>query len=76
MINNMVDDIDLIAKGSLSPINRVVIPFIVCGNLNNYDSDMSYPLNVNDNRAFHLRNSVYLYFNLFFLVGRPRIRFS
>lgn len=30
----------------LTGVNRVVVPFIVCGDLNQPDSDMSYPLNV------------------------------
>ena len=27
-------------------VNRVIVPFIACGDLNGFDSDMSYPLKV------------------------------
>lgn len=30
----------------LTGVNRIVVPFIVCGDLSQPDSDMSYPLNV------------------------------
>lgn len=46
MINPMFDDVMVMANETESPINRLVIPFIVCGDLRGFDSDMSYSLNV------------------------------
>ncbi|CRL02406.1 CLUMA_CG015209, isoform A [Clunio marinus] len=50
-INPMVDDIEIIANETGSEVNRQIIPFIVCGDLRGYDSDMSYPL---DKKYVHL----------------------
>lgn len=44
MINPMVDDVQIIANETKSDVNRLIIPFIVCGDLRGFDSDMSYPL--------------------------------
>ena len=30
----------------LSGVNRVIVPFLACGDLSAYDSDMTYPLEV------------------------------
>lgn len=46
MIDPMINDVQLIALESESPVNRAVVPFVVCGDLRNFDSDMSYPLNL------------------------------
>lgn len=46
MINPMFDDVMVMANETESPINRLVIPFIVCGDLRGFDADMSYSLNV------------------------------
>lgn len=46
-INPMIDDIRTIANETGSEVNRKVIPFIVCGDLRGYDSDMSYPIDEN-----------------------------
>ena len=35
-------------------INRVIVPFIACGDLNTYDSDMTYPLNLDGKEYFQL----------------------
>lgn len=43
-INPMYDDVYIIANETNSETNRKVIPFVVCGDLRGYDSDMSYPL--------------------------------
>jgi tRNA (cytidine32/guanosine34-2'-O)-methyltransferase len=43
-INPMIDDIKVIAEETDSLVNRQIIPFIVCGDLRGYDSDMSYKL--------------------------------
>lgn len=45
MIDPMVDDVQLIAYQTDSDVNRLMIPFVVCGDLRNFDSDMSYSLN-------------------------------
>ena len=46
MVNPLLD---LSYEGSwqeLEGINRVIVPFIACGDLSAYDSDMTYPLQV------------------------------
>ena len=43
-INPMIDDIEIIANETGSEVNRQIIPFLICGDLRGYDSDMSYPL--------------------------------
>lgn len=43
MINPLVD-VKIIASEKHSPVNRVIVPFMVCGDLRGYDSDMSYSL--------------------------------
>lgn len=37
---------------SLEGINRVVTPFMACGDLNSYDSDMTYPLNLEKGKEY------------------------
>lgn len=46
MVNPMVDDVQLIACETESEVNRSIIPFVVCGDLRGFDSDMSYSLKV------------------------------
>lgn len=46
MIDPMINDVEVIARETESPINRTIIPFVVCGDLRNFDSDMSYSLTV------------------------------
>ncbi len=46
-INPMIDDVEIIANETESKVNHKIIPFIVCGDLRGYDSDMSYPLDEN-----------------------------
>lgn len=46
MINPLLDDISVVANETGSEVNKMVIPFIICGDLRGFDSDMSYPLNV------------------------------
>lgn len=38
-----IADVDF---NSLEGVNRVIVPFLACGDLSAYDSDKSYPLNV------------------------------
>lgn len=46
MIDPMVNDVKVIAEDTESPVNRCIVPFVVCGDLRNFDSDMSYSLTV------------------------------
>lgn len=46
MIDPMVNDVQVIAEQTDSPVNRSIVPFVVCGDLRNFDSDMSYSLTV------------------------------
>lgn len=48
LIDPMRDDIQVILDETESKVNKTLIPFIVCGDLRGYDSDMSYPLNVSE----------------------------
>lgn len=46
-INPMINDIEIIANETGSEVNRRIIPFVVCGDLRGFDSDMTYPLDEN-----------------------------
>lgn len=46
-INPMIDDVEIIANERDNDVNRSIIPFVVCGDLRGYDSDLSYPLDEN-----------------------------
>lgn len=46
MIDPMNNDVRAIAQATASKINRSIVPFVVCGDLRNFDSDMSYSLTV------------------------------
>ena len=46
LINPMLDDVQVIACETSAPVNRSIVPFLVCGDLREFDSDMSYSLNV------------------------------
>lgn len=59
MINPMLDDVQKIASETESEVNRSIIPFIVCGDLRGYDSDMSYSLNVRQYSMFNLDTRYY-----------------
>lgn len=52
LIDPMRDDLQIILDETGSAVNRMMIPFIVCGDLRGYDSDMSYPLNVSGDLPF------------------------
>lgn len=43
---------------SLTGVNRVVIPFLVCGDLSAYDSDTTYPLNLPGEEPYQYRPPV------------------
>lgn len=46
MINPMLEDVEVIANATGSQVNRQILPFVVCGDLRGFDSDMSYSLDV------------------------------
>lgn len=46
MIDPMIDDVQIIARQTDSEVNRCIVPFVVCGDLRKFDSDMSYSLKV------------------------------
>lgn len=43
-INSMIEDVSIIVKETDSEVNKIIVPFMVCGDLRGYDSDMSYSL--------------------------------
>lgn len=57
MIDPMVNDVQVIAEQTDSPINRSIVPFVVCGDLRNFDSDMSYSLTVIYSSAPHIHKA-------------------
>lgn len=48
MIDPMITDVKIVAKQTDSNVNKCIVPFVVCGDLRNFDSDMSYSLGVSD----------------------------
>ena len=39
-------------SNEMTGINRIIVPFVACGDLRGYDSDQNYPIDV---RSFTLR---------------------
>ena len=33
-------------ENNLTGVNRIIVPFVACGDLSGWDSDMNYPLEV------------------------------
>uniref|UniRef100_A0A182N6H5 Putative tRNA (cytidine(32)/guanosine(34)-2'-O)-methyltransferase n=1 Tax=Anopheles dirus TaxID=7168 RepID=A0A182N6H5_9DIPT len=58
LINPMLDDVRQIACETDSPVNRALIPFVVCGDLREFDSDMSYSLNIDPERGYEYHDVV------------------
>uniref|UniRef100_A0A182VQI9 Putative tRNA (cytidine(32)/guanosine(34)-2'-O)-methyltransferase n=1 Tax=Anopheles minimus TaxID=112268 RepID=A0A182VQI9_9DIPT len=58
MINPMLDDVQQIACQTDSPVNRAIVPFLVCGDLRKFDSDMSYSLNIDPEKDYEYRDVV------------------
>lgn len=56
MIDPMVNDVQVIAEQTDSPVNRSIVPFVVCGDLRNFDSDMSYSLTVSQMKSVLFQN--------------------
>lgn len=42
----------------LTGVNRIVVPFVACGDLSAFDSDMTYPLEL-DGKAYEWRPPVH-----------------
>lgn len=38
-----------------NPANRIIMPFLACGDLSGFDSDTTYPLNLDDHRKYEFR---------------------
>ncbi|CAH1239578.1 FTSJ1 [Branchiostoma lanceolatum] len=52
MMNPLLDhhyDVDF---NSLAGVNRVIVPFLACGDLSGYDADMTYPLQLPQGEAY------------------------
>lgn len=52
MINPILADVKTIINETDSPVNKLIIPFVVCGDLRGFDSDMSYSLLVSFDMYF------------------------
>lgn len=44
IINPMFDDVQILNNDNESAVNKLIIPFIACGDLGGFDADMSYSL--------------------------------
>lgn len=58
MVNPLLD---LSYEGSwqdLEGVNRVIVPFLACGDLSAYDSDMTYPLQIGEGQSYEYRPPV------------------
>lgn len=53
MIDPMVNDVQIIAQQTDAEVNQCIVPFVVCGDLRNFDSDMSYSLKVKFSVKIH-----------------------
>ncbi|XP_041766703.1 putative tRNA (cytidine(32)/guanosine(34)-2'-O)-methyltransferase [Anopheles merus] len=58
LINPMLDDVQVIACETSAPVNRSIVPFLVCGDLREFDSDMSYSLNIDPEKDYEYRDVV------------------
>lgn len=58
MINPLLDPTTGDWNEELDGPNRVLVPFIACGDLRGFDSDMSYPLMITDDKEYKLLNPV------------------
>ena len=45
-------DSTFVTNFRLQGINRQITPFLACGDLNSYDSDMTYPLQLEDGKEY------------------------
>ncbi|XP_052867467.1 putative tRNA (cytidine(32)/guanosine(34)-2'-O)-methyltransferase 1 [Anopheles cruzii] len=58
LINPMQDDVKLTACETDSAVNRAIIPFLLCGDLREFDSDMSYSLNIDPEKEYEHKEAV------------------
>lgn len=61
MINPMLEDVQVIANATGSKVNRQILPFVVCGDLRGFDSDMSYSLDVSPSGSINYSIEEILY---------------
>ncbi|KAJ6640675.1 putative tRNA (cytidine(32)/guanosine(34)-2'-O)-methyltransferase 1, partial [Pseudolycoriella hygida] len=57
MINPLAD-VKVIVSETESPVNKLIIPFVVCGDLRGYDSDMSYSLLNDPTKGYEFKEVV------------------
>ncbi|XP_035778356.1 putative tRNA (cytidine(32)/guanosine(34)-2'-O)-methyltransferase 1 [Anopheles albimanus] len=57
-INLLQDSVAEIARKTDSPVNRRILPFVVCGDLREFDSDMSYSLNIDPEKEYEHKEVV------------------
>ncbi|KAG4076775.1 hypothetical protein HA402_009121 [Bradysia odoriphaga] len=57
MINPLAD-VKVIVGETESPVNKQIIPFVVCGDLRGYDSDMSYSLASDPSKVYEFKEVV------------------
>lgn len=55
MVNPLLDLSYEASWQELEGINRVIVPFIACGDLSAYDSDKTYPLQIDGNSEYEYR---------------------
>ncbi|KAJ1667564.1 tRNA (uridine-2'-O-)-methyltransferase trm7 [Coemansia sp. RSA 1813] len=58
-IPNMANPLMDIPYDSANPIvgsNRAIVPFVACGDLRGFDSDMTYPLDIEDAKPYETRD--------------------
>jgi tRNA (cytidine32/guanosine34-2'-O)-methyltransferase len=52
MFNPLLDNHTAVNFNELTGVNRLIVPFLACGDLSAYDSDMTYPLNLDDGKTY------------------------
>ncbi|KAI7823912.1 FtsJ-like methyltransferase-domain-containing protein [Kickxella alabastrina] len=55
-VPNMANPLMDVPYGPDQPIvgsNRVIVPFVACGDLRGFDADMTYPLEIDDDEPYH-----------------------
>ncbi|KAJ1895154.1 tRNA (uridine-2'-O-)-methyltransferase trm7 [Kickxella alabastrina] len=58
-VPNMANPLMDVPYGPDQPIvgsNRVIVPFVACGDLRGFDADMTYPLEIDDDEPYHQRD--------------------
>ncbi|XP_004365220.2 cell division protein [Capsaspora owczarzaki ATCC 30864] len=55
MANPLLDQQYDLSFNQLEGVNRIIVPFVACGDLSAYDSDQTYPLSQPGQSEYHLR---------------------